>query len=173
MKRKLFRSWAVNPKVSLVLPEGETRESLEEFILAEIRKGRGDEDQLLPRLCERTGWDWEQSRHFLQEVEQKERLQIRLDQTRLYLIGALVLGLVGAGFIVLAFEFQHGSGDFSQCLMLEYTQAWKQIIGEGAFTPCLIWNSNLIVDPVLLSVVGFLMIAGSLLGAFQAIRSVK
>jgi hypothetical protein len=136
-------------------------------------RGRGDEDQLIPKLCERTGWNWEQSQRYLRELEQKDQFQIRLDQTRLYLVGALVLGLVGAGFLLLAFEFQRGSGNLSQCLSLEYTQPWKQIIGEQTFAPCIHWNSTLIVDPASLAVVGIMMIVGSFLGALQVIRNTE
>jgi hypothetical protein len=172
MKRDDFRSRVVDTPTPLVLPEGDTWEALEEFTLTEIGKGRGDEDQLLPKLCERTGWDWGQSQIYLREVQRKDQFKIGVIQTRLYLLVGIILGLVGAGFMMLALEFQRGSGDYSQCLSLEYTHAWKQIAGEQAFTPCLHWNSTLVVDPAFLALVGILMIAGSLLGALHVIRNI-
>jgi hypothetical protein len=170
LKEKVIRTRAVNPEYQESLPEGETWKSLEEFTLAEMRRGRGDEDQLIPRLCERTGWDWEQSRLFLLSVENQNSIRIKLDRSRLYLITAFILGIVGAGFIVLAYEFQRGSGNLAPCLSFEFTQAWQQIVGVREFKPCLAWNSTWFVDPLLLALIGIMMVTGSIYGALQAIQ---
>ncbi len=82
-----------------------------------------------------------------------------------------MVGLIGAGFIILAYEFQRGSGDMAHCISFEYSQAWQQIVGEKDFVPCLAWNSTLIVDPLLLALIGMMMVSGSIIGALQAVRS--
>jgi hypothetical protein len=84
---------------------------------------------------------------------------------------AFVVALIGAGFIMLAYEFQRGSGDLSHCFSFEYTQAWQQIVGEREYAPCLAWNSMMVVDPLLLVFIGIMIITGSIIGALQAVRS--
>jgi len=148
-------------------------DSLEMFVLNALKNHRNIHSVLIPQICEKTGWDWDQSAQYIDKVKSLHGFELSSSNYRTYLIIGTVTGLGGLGLMVLAFELYIGMGAFSHCFSMGFHEPWQKIIGSSAFQQCLGIDAANFANFYQMAFFGLLMLVGSIIGIIVAYEQLR
>lgn len=141
---------------------------LEAFVLSALKRQQNIQENLVPQVIERTGWNWTGAEEFIEKVRLEHNLAIVLWQGKFYTILSAIFLLAGSGITVASISVSLGINNISACL------AGSAIAGgRGQFTDCtgLILDSIQNVD-VFVSI-GLSLILGGFIGLLLAQRQLR
>lgn len=148
-------------------------DELEQFIIKALKNHRDIRSVLIPQICEKTGWDWDQCERYVERIRGEHAFELTSSNFTVYLIIGAAIGIVGLGLILLAFDLHIGMGNFSHCFSIGIQEPWPRILKSPVFQQCLGVDSYSIESFIQLAFWGLLMVAGSVTGIIMALKQLK
>lgn len=148
-------------------------EELEQFVIKALKNHRNIQSVLIPQICAKTGWDWDQCTEYVEGIRAEHAFELTSSNFTVYMVIGAVIGVVGLGLILLAFDLYIGMGNFSYCFSIGIKEPWPKIIRSPVFQQCLGVDSYSIENFIQLAFWGLLMVIGSITGIIMALKQLR
>lgn len=151
----------------------ERDEELEQFVIKALKNHRNVRSVLIPQINAKTGWDWDRCAQYVDKISVDHAFELISSNFTVYMVIGAVIGVVGLGLILLAFNLYIGMGNFSHCFSIGIKEPWPKIIRSPVFQQCLGVDSYSIENFIQLAFWGLLMVIGSVTGIIMALKQMR
>jgi hypothetical protein len=155
------------------LPSKFDRGALTTWVIKKL-KDQCDLDDITYDICQATGWDWQASQNFISQIQADHNLELAIYQIRLYVVIGVGTVLVGLVILIVIYLSAVGYGEIGICRRVPYPEPiytiYQVLKVDTSFQSCLklavlsMWNLYS------LSILGLGMVAGGLIGIYNALR---
>ncbi len=141
---------------------------LEAFVLSALKRQQNIQENLIPQVVERTGWNWTRAEEFIEKVRLEHSLSIVLWQGKFFTILSTIFLLAGLGLTIASISVSLGINNISECL-----PGGRITDGRSQFPDC----TGLILDSIqsveVFVGIGLSLVLGGFIGLLLAQRQLR